>query len=736
MMRFELVLNRLNILLLSLILLIGLWRFDVFFIPVLTLSILTMFIDIINNRNQIFTSYIILFILILLNEIVNYTASEYKANSILFLKDLFQIISCIILFYKLFKCGKIKNYFIVFISIMAGVLTLANIPIFFFRYYESAINGFEDFSQFRFLYKPLTFLSNDWVTILLCLLPFPVIGSLYYWKKTLVRYCFIFIFGLIVFNILITFSRAGILSFLLFIILLNILVICNHLFPVKKIVIFDAILLLMLFIFAFFFSESVCSSIQQTYSHQRSTEGRLQQWEQAFNMIGNTPYLGVGSKNYALLSSSHQQMDLQNSFTGRVNNTYIQLLIEKGLVGFFIWAYIIIYILFIQIKDRKKRLDKTINCILISAILSILFRELFFSSLLYNSCLLLLFFILIIFNLKDFSKNVIIRKSIAFGASALFLFGAIYSYSKKSDDDNALMYAEKGLKCERFTKTKICFDSLCNNPNYQIEIKQNAITLGIKFYKEACRLNSFDAMFHHNLGWLYWMNSQYDLAYDYISQAVKLDPNDALYHVSKGLITESINIEEAFESYMKAILISPDIIDSFFFNDLNRRLPVETNKLLEMAYNELKQMISSQYSSILEAKSGKLLLALGEISQAHEIFNHVTQVHPNLSRPWYYLGLIEQKNGNYCIMREHFKKSLFLSSDYLPLYAFAYYYKEIGDMLKSDSYFKNADRIWKNKRSIHSSRSKRIYFLDTEKDDIIPEGLFEYIIPVFCKDRE
>jgi O-antigen ligase/Tfp pilus assembly protein PilF len=611
---------------------------------------------------------------------------------------------------------KYQIYFVVFISLLSGLLSLLNIPIFFFRYYESTIYGFNDFSQFRFLYRPLGFLSNEWVTILLCLLPFPVIGLFLSWKKTLIRYGFICIIGLLVFNILVSFSRAGILAFLLFIGLLDLFFYFNRLFSIKKLFFTNVVLILLFTFFAFCFFGSIQSSVRQTYSHQRSTEGRLKQWEEIAGTIDRAPFWGIGSKNYALLGRSSQQMDLENSFTGRVNNTYIQLLIEKGGIGLFLWLCVIgifVFHLFRRIKTDTNRNDKVIDSIILSAVLAVLFREIFFSSLFYNSGLLFLFLILLIFNGQKTKKTLIIRKSIFIGLVALFASGIVYLYTKKAC--YSLTYATSGLKCER----------------------SRDVNEAIKLYKKAIRQNPYDALFQHNLGRLYFMNNQPDSALFYLSQAVQLDSNVALYHISKGLVIELQNPNEAFENYKHAILLSPDLIDSRFFKDLEERNSLKAKELLQNASDELLQMLSVRYSSIIEAKSGKILLSLGETSRAYEAFSHVTQIHPNLNRPWYYWGFIEQKRGNVDAMQTCYKKSLFLSPfDHLPLYAFAFYYNEVGNKSKADSYYKAAEKAWKTKRSVHSARCKRMYYSDTEKDDVIPQGLLDYITPIFQRKYE
>ena len=650
-------------------------------------------------------------IVLLFYEVLNFYFSSYQENSILFLQTFFVILFIIVVLYKLITKEKYKTYFVVFISLIAGVLAFFNLPIFFFRYYEADIYGFNDFSQFRFLYRPLSFLSNDWVTILLCLLPFPVIGLVLFWNKSYIRYGFILIIALLVFNLFISFSRAGVLAFLLFVLFLNALFFFHRIVSLKKLLLSNAILMLSVLLFGLAFSSSLQSFVNQSNSHQRSTEGRINQWKQSLTIVSQNPYFGIGSKNYALFGRQNQPTNLENSFAGRVNNTYIQLAIEKGLIGLFLWLSVIgycVFYLFRQLKKETSKSEKAITVIVLSAIISILFRELFFSSLFYNSGILLLFLVLLVFNQKNYSALVKVQKSMIYVFVVLFDIVFLTFYFIKPE--NALSYANMGLEYER----------------------ENALENAIQCYKKANQLSPTDALFLHNLGRLYEMNNQSDLALYYLTQAVIADAEVAMYHISKGLIVERQDFEKALEAYKQAILLSPDVIDSQFFKDLKERFPLETEKLLNDVYNALLHVNTIRYSSVIEAKIGKLQLSTGKPELAYETLYRVTRVHPNLSRPWYYLGLIEQKQGNYESMLSYYRVSLFLSpNDHLPLYALATYYSDIGEEQTANNYFKAAERTWNNKRSVHSSRCQRVYFMDTDKDNVVPNGFLDYITPKF-----
>ena len=218
----------------------------------------------------------------------------------------------------------------------------------------------------------------------------------------------------------------------------------------------------------------------------------------------------------------------------------------------------------------------------------------------------------------------------------------------------------------------------------------------------------------------------------HISKAIELEPNEAVYYVGKGLLIESENPSQAFEVYKKALLLSPDIVDSPFFNDLKKRDTIQSVLLLKSVYDELLKIQSVRQSSIIEAKIGKILLSLGKANQAYEILNHVSHIHPNLNRPWYHLGVIEGQKGHFESMLTMYKKSLFLAPfDHLPLAALAGYYQNTGKEKIAANYYKAAAKAWENKRSTHASRCKRMYYSDTENDDIIPSGFLDYITPVF-----
>lgn len=73
------------------------------------------------------------FILLLIYETCNYYASSYQPNSILFLREFLIVLCCVFLLDLLLSSNKkYQLYFVIFISLLPGILALFNIPSSFF----------------------------------------------------------------------------------------------------------------------------------------------------------------------------------------------------------------------------------------------------------------------------------------------------------------------------------------------------------------------------------------------------------------------------------------------------------------------------------------------------------------------------------------------------------------------------------------------------------------------------
>nr|WP_293709478.1 O-antigen ligase family protein [uncultured Parabacteroides sp.] len=105
--------------------------------------------------------------------------------------------------------------------------------------------------------------------------------------------------------------------------------------------------------------------------------GRFIKWKEAVSLTSFSPIVGVGGGNYILAVEmlSTNKLEL---FTSRSTNTYLQVLVEKGLLGFVVYGNMICMILYTVIKNKYH--EKWIIILFFSSFISLLIREISFSS--------------------------------------------------------------------------------------------------------------------------------------------------------------------------------------------------------------------------------------------------------------------------------------------------------------------------------------------------------------------
>ena len=116
--------------------------------------------------------------------------------------------------------------------------------------------------------------------------------------------------------------------------------------------------------------------MNKTTVQSRSTEGRLTKWKESLDLFKSKPYMGYGGGNYVLASTLHGNKQYE-TLSFRSTNSYLQLLVEKGIIGlvcFLIGAIAVFKI----VIDSAKKSEYTIP--FISAFVALTIHEFFFSS--------------------------------------------------------------------------------------------------------------------------------------------------------------------------------------------------------------------------------------------------------------------------------------------------------------------------------------------------------------------
>ena len=296
------------------------------------------------------------------------------------------------------------------------------------------------------------------------------------------------------------------------------------------------------------------------------------------------------------------------------------------------------------------------------------------------------------------------------------------------DAKNSLYWANKGILLMKI----VDFDLNNFLKDSTVDIPKETLEKSLSCFERASLLNPYDAAYFHNTGWIYIMMGDTAKALSFINKALKLDPGSSLYHISRGLLFEKQNnLEYAISNYSIALQNSPDMLESEFFSDLIIRQPLFSDTIINKSLKYLSNEVKNSNSPILKARLGKLYLYKNKIDKAEPFFIEVTKILPNLNRPWYYLGVIQEMKGDTFNFKISYNRATMLDpTDYLPNLSLGNYYYKF-ETQSSLPYYKNAVRAWAMLYSEHFFRGKYVYNSKMINNDIIPKELLQYIKPKF-----
>lgn len=299
------------------------------------------------------------------------------------------------------------------------------------------------------------------------------------------------------------------------------------------------------------------------------------------------------------------------------------------------------------------------------------------------------------------------------------------------DPQNAHYLANQALLEERALQRRFVFGDF-RDPQLTAE-QRSHVENAVGSYRRALTLNPEDDFVYHNLGWLYWLLRQKQQAFDCLRRAASLDNTVPLYHVSLGLLHEySGEGSAAAQEYAAALQLSPGLLDSPFFQELQRRAPAQAEQIVLDSIASLEGQLRRAQTPVLKAALGRLYLSR-EPERAAALLQEATLELPNLYRPWFNLGYLYELRGDGRQMELCYKKSIFLNGgEVLPPFRLAKYYDQHQRADEAIRYYRQAVNGWLNQASAHAGRVRRIYLSwFTVHDDIIPQGLLFYLNPDF-----
>ncbi len=704
---------------------------------------------------------------LLILELFNFLFSIYPPNS---LPGIGKIIFFISIYYILrifLQKTKYRTIFFTGMGIYAFILSLGAFFTFLFLQTALHLEGWDDASDLKGLYSPYGLLNNEWATLALCLLPFPLLCAIYFQKSKTILIISILAFALVNASVLVSFSRGAYVALAFFWIIMMSAILYFKLLSLATFIRYITItgLLLLLFIIPIRVPFSTTLAMNKTVSQQRSTAGRVEIVKNSFCQAKGHLIVGLGNNNYPIVNNLCKTDRIDQGYSGFTNNTYLQILLEKGIVGVIWYALLFISLFTFIIKTALKHNNSTdkLNIMIFGAGLATLaVRELFFSTLLYSQGVLLLTAIMVsgaisfqTVRIRD-NRVWILLGSIIIIISSWFLYqnNKIESAASAAATSVTQWQLEKIEAAQKNIQKAIQsapgvapyhalqgltamprqthWDSITwNEPS-----SASALQPSISAFEKALRLNPNDAGYHFNLGWLHYWKNHNDTAriFNYLYNALALEPNASEYQIGTGLLLEVIkgDTAAAFSHYKRALCVSPELLDSPFFMDLQKRNFPFSERLVKEAMQDLKDQLNRNYNTILAARFSKLLLQTDDTIASEKILTQVVQDLPNLNRPYYYLAFIALNKKDTTLAINLLSKSAYLeNSDYLPPLALGnlYYNKPFynkNTARNAIQYYKQAVRNWLDQKTLNSSHAaiRYRYSTNVNNDLIVPSLLY------------
>jgi tetratricopeptide (TPR) repeat protein len=251
-------------------------------------------------------------------------------------------------------------------------------------------------------------------------------------------------------------------------------------------------------------------------------------------------------------------------------------------------------------------------------------------------------------------------------------------------------------------------------------------------YAHALRLNSRDAVGHHDLAWLEHLMGRDAEARREYEQAVSIDPDTAIFHLSLGLLLEELGDSSGGDAqYLAAIERTPAILDSPFFARLHTRFPERAELIVQKAISRTEDRLRNTNDPILKARLGKFFLYGRDLERAGNLLQSAAADLPNLPLAWFNLGEVRRLQGRRDEAWSCYGKARFVDAGLAgPYLRMAQMYREAGQRNGAIENFRSAAQRWSHVNPVTAAHNNRLYGGPPQTiDDLLPTTLVWYTSP-------
>lgn len=244
------------------------------------------------------------------------------------------------------RCYALFLQAILVLGSVAVIIALLSFGVF----YRSATDaGFTETYSLRFLFRPLGYNTNAWVTVLFALMGCTLLVLP---SKNAGKNLRLSLWGLLWVALQLSFSRAAFivlgLCFLSLFLLKDVWT--------EKLKLITVALVSMGVTTVCFPKETIATlQMNHTASQQRSTQGRINSVHAAWKVFGERKMLGTGAGTYIQCIDKEHFQDSNQSYSSYPPNWVMWALVEKGIVGGVLYGILILSVCITVWKGRRKR---------------------------------------------------------------------------------------------------------------------------------------------------------------------------------------------------------------------------------------------------------------------------------------------------------------------------------------------------------------------------------------------
>lgn len=301
--------------------------------------------------------------------------------------------------YFLVRSASAEGFLKLLLLPVGAALTLTFVS---FGMFAEAVQGagFADTYPFRFLFRPLGYITNAWASVWLAVLGLLAVG---YVRVPRWRIGFGLCWIAVSVALLLSFSRGAFLAW----------GVCALLtfFALRswklRAMLLAACLCIGAGICLLFPAETATTlAMNKTASQRQSTESRVNATEKAIDVWRVHPWTGTGNGSYTLSMDKALNEDTTRAYTTYAPNPVVQLLVEKGMAGIVLYGGLCMAVLVRWWKNRK---DET-ACIVAACLIAVGLKEMTMSIALADAVVLVLLYVLLGILDKETQMNADFRR--------------------------------------------------------------------------------------------------------------------------------------------------------------------------------------------------------------------------------------------------------------------------------------------------------------------------------------